>query len=98
MLKKEVVVDNKVFDQETSAFVDSVSNREGKWPVMELEVCGTIFQVGVIRRENTLILNWWGWTPVENIYWSRWVFLRLGWNPVRKVSCFSFEPEDLCAS
>ena len=79
MKRKQVVVANQVFDLGLQSFEESVANRDGKWPMLELEVCGTVFQVGVSRLDKAVMLNWWGITNIRNIIWTRFVFLMPRW-------------------
>jgi hypothetical protein len=86
--RRQVVVARQVFDLGLKEFQESVTN--GEWPTMELEVAGTVFQVGLVRPGNVLTLNWWAATNIRNIMWTRFLFLKLGWPPVKKVQCFTF--------
>jgi hypothetical protein len=93
MKRKEVVVGNQVFDLGLKGLEESVANRDGKLPMLELEVGEQIFQIGYIVEEKAVTLNWWGITNFPNIVWTRFVFLRLKWPFVRKLECFTYAVE-----
>jgi hypothetical protein len=93
MRRKEVVVGNKVFDLGIQGMVETVANRDGKLPTLELEVGTTIFQVGYIENEKAVCLNWWGETSARNINWTRFVFLRLRRPFVKTVTAFTYAIE-----
>ena len=95
MKRKEVVVGNQVFDLGMKELEESVANKNGQWPTMELEVGDRVFQVGVLREEKTIVFNWWGMTEIINVVWTRFVFLRLGWPLFRKVECFTYAAEGI---
>jgi len=96
MRVKEVVVGNKVFNLGLKEFEESVANGKGEWPTMELEVCGDmVFQVGLVRQQRMVLLNWWGATDIRNVVWTRFVFLRLGWPFVRRLECFTYATEGI---
>lgn len=90
MRVKEVVVGNQCFSLGLKELEESVANRDGKLPTLELEVGDTIFQCGLVSEENAFLLNWWGLTNIPNIVWTRFVFLRLGWPLFKKVECFTY--------
>jgi hypothetical protein len=71
-----------------------VANRDGKLPILELEVGGTVFQVGQIFKEKAVALNWWGLTNIPNIVWTRFMFLGLRWPPIQKIECFTYTKEE----
>jgi len=93
MRVKEVVVGNQVFNLGMKELEESVANKNGQWPTMELEVGDTIFQCGLVSGEKAIVFNWWGVTEVMNVVWTRFVFLRLGWPLFRKVECFTYASE-----
>ena len=94
MKRKQVVVGNQVFDLGLDDFEESVAS--GKWPTLELEVCGTVFQVGMSRPDKAVVLNWWGITNIRNIIWTRFLFLMPRWPLFKKVECFTYASEDVC--
>jgi hypothetical protein len=93
MKRREVVVDNQVFDLGLKEIEEAVANKTGRLPTMELEVCSTVFQVGYAAEEKAVALNWWGLTNIRNIVWTRFVFLRLRWPFIKKVECFTYAME-----
>ncbi len=93
MMRKEVVVGSQTFDLGLKDIETIVANRSGRLPMMELEVGDTVFQVGYVKEERAFALNWWGDTHTRNIVWTRFVFLRLAWPPVKKVSAFTYASE-----
>lgn len=93
MIRKEVVVGNQVFDLGLKEIEETVANRSGKLPTMELEVDGTIFQWGFVSNEQSFMLNWWGLTNYRNIVWTRFVFLRFAWPPIKALTLFTYAIE-----
>lgn len=90
MIRKEVVVGRQVFDLGIDDFGESVANKNGQWPTLELEVGPKVFSVGYLVEEKAVFLTWWGMTNFGNIQWTRFVFLRLAWPPMRRVSAFTY--------
>jgi hypothetical protein len=90
MIRKEVVVGNKVFDLGIEEFEESVANKKGQWPTLELEVGPMVFSVGYLQQEKAVFLTWWGMTSVVNIVWTRFVFLRLAWPFWKRISAFTY--------
>ncbi len=95
MRRTEVVIDNQVFDLGLKRLAERVSNRDGKLPTLELEVCGTIFQVGYVTEDKAIALNWWGFTTMRNIVWTRFVFLRLRWPFIKNISAFTYATKEI---
>lgn len=93
MKRKEVVVGNQVFDLGLKGLEESVANRDGSLPMLELEVGDTVFQVGYSVEEKAVALNWWGLTNIRNIVWTRFVFLMLRRPFIKKVECFTYASE-----
>ncbi len=93
MKRKEVVVGNQVFDLGIKGLEESVGNKNGRLPTIQLEVGVTIFRVGWVVKEKALTLNWWGLTSVQNIVWTRFIFLRLSRPLVKSISAFTYAPE-----
>jgi hypothetical protein len=95
MHKREVVVGSKVFNLGLKEFEESVANKKHEWPTIELDVDHMVFQVEYIAEEKAVTLNWWGLTRFKNIVWTRFVFLRLGWPPVKRISAFTYATEEV---
>jgi hypothetical protein len=93
MIKREVVVGSQVFDLGLPKFVEAVTDKNHRWPTIELEVGPKIFQVGLLVEGTAVMLNWWGQTSMKNIVWTRFVFLRFTWPFVKKVSAFTYASE-----
>ena len=93
MQRKEVVVGNQVFDLGIKGLEDSVANKDGRLPTMELEVGETIFSAGYVADEKAFTLTWWGSTNSRNIVWARFVFLIPRWPFVKRVSAFTYAIE-----
>jgi hypothetical protein len=93
MKRQEVVIGNQVFNLGIKEIEESVANKKGKLPTMELEVGDMIFTVGYLGEEKAVALNWWGLTNMRNIVWTRFVFLRFAWPPIKKISAFTYAVE-----
>lgn len=96
MKRKEVVVGNQVFDLGLKGLEDAVANKNGELRTMELEVGPTVFQIGYVAEEKAVALTWWGLTEIVNIFWTRWIFLRLKRPFFKKIDCFTYAREELC--
>jgi len=90
MKRKEVIVGHQVFDLGIKELEEGVANRDGRCRTMELEVGPTVFQVGILRQEQAIVLNWWGLTDIMNVVWTRWLILRLKRPFLKKVECFTY--------
>ena len=90
MRRKEVIVADKVFNlglkglEEVTEFCRRVGQE------MEIDVAGTVFNVGYSSQDRAVILHWTGETCLRNIVWMRFVALRFRWPPVKVLSCFTY--------
>jgi len=90
MMRKEIIVADKVFDLGLDGLEKATKSCRRVGREMEIEVAGTVFQVGVSRQERAVILHWTGETILRNIVWMRFVALRPKWPPVKVLSCFTY--------
>ncbi|KKL84570.1 hypothetical protein LCGC14_1963400 [marine sediment metagenome] len=90
MMRKEVIVADKVFDLGLKGLEEATESCQRVHQEYELEVEGTVFQVGVSRQERAIILHWTGLTVLSNIVWMRFVVLRPRRPFVKTLSCFTY--------
>ena len=90
MLRKEIVVADKVFNLGLKGLEKATESCHVVGQEMELEVAGMVFNVGVSLQEKAVILHWTGETDLRNIVWMRFVALRPWWPPVKVLSCFTY--------
>lgn len=90
MKRKEIVITSEVFARGLKALEEETVNYRRMGYEMELEVAGTVFQVGVNRQEKAVILHWTGQTLLSNIIWMRFVALRLKRPFIKDLSCFTY--------
>ena len=90
MRRKEAIVSDKAFDQGLEGLEKATKSCRVVGQEMEIEVAGTVFQVGVNRQERAIILHWTGETVLSNIIWMRFVALRFRWPPVKVLNCFTY--------
>ncbi len=90
MMRKEIIVADKVFDLGLDGLEKAVESCRRVGQEFEIEVEGTVFQVGVVRQERAIVLHWTGETILRNIIWMRFVALRPKWPPVKVLSCFTY--------
>ena len=90
MRRKEIIVADKVFNLGLKGLEEATESCRRVGQEMEIEVAGTVFQVGVSQQEKAVILHWTGETILANIVWMRFVALRLRWPPVKVLSCFTY--------
>jgi hypothetical protein len=92
MRRREVVVGDTAFDLGVEGLEKEVAELATRGSTLELEVGPTVFNVGYLREEKAIAFNWWAETDVQNIRWTRFVFLRWRWPPMKKVCAFAFSP------
>lgn len=90
MRRKEIIVADKVFNLGLKGLEEAIESCHVIGQETELEVAGTVFQVGVSLRERAVILHWSGQTILHNIVWMRFLALRAKWPPVKVLSCFTY--------
>jgi len=90
MRRKEVIVADKVFNLGLKGLEEVTEPCRRVGQEMEIDVAGTVFNVGFSSEEKALILHWTGETVLSNIVWMRFVALRLRWPPVKVLSCFTY--------
>ena len=90
MKRKEIIVDGKVFDLGLKGLEEAQNSCRVVGQEMELEVEGTVFQVGVSRQERAVILHWTGQTILRNIVWMRFLAIGPWWPPVKNLTCFTY--------
>ncbi len=93
MERKEVIVAGETFNLGLKGLEEAVARESNGNRVFQLEVDTTIFQVGVSRLDKAFVLHWVGRTNLGNVVWMRFVYFRLGWPPVKSVSCFKESQE-----
>ena len=90
MRRKEVIVADKVFNLGIKGLEEVTESCRRVGQEMEIDVAGTVFNVGYVSEEKAVILHWTGETVLSNIVWMRFVALRLRWPPVKVLSCFTY--------
>ena len=90
MMRKEIIVADKVFNLGLKGLEEATESCRRVGQEYEIEVEGTVFQVGVSRQERAVILHWTGETCLRNIVWMRFVALRFRWPPVKVLNCFTY--------
>ena len=90
MRRKEVIVADKVFNLGLKGLEEVTESCRRVGQEMEIDVAGTVFNVGYSSQERAVILHWTGETCLSNIVWMRFVALRLRWPPVKVLSCFTY--------
>ena len=90
MRRKEIIVADKVFDLGLKGLEEATESCRRVGQEMEIDVAGTVFNVGYSKQEKAVILHWTGETCLRNIVWMRFVALRLRWPPVKVLSCFTY--------
>jgi len=90
MRRKEIVVADKVFNLGLKGLEEVTESGRRVGQEMEIDVAGTVFNVGYSSQEKAVILHWTGETVLSNIVWMRFVALRLRWPPVKVLSCFTY--------
>jgi len=90
MMRKEVIVADKVFNLGLKGLEEATESCQRVHQEYELEVEGTVFQFGVSRKERAIILHWTGLTVLSNIIWMRFVVLRPRRPFVKTLSCFTY--------
>jgi len=90
MRRKEIIVADKVFDLGLKGLEEATKSCRRVGQEMEIDVAGTVFNVGYSKQEKAVILHWTGETCLRNIVWMRFVALRLRWPPVKVLSCFTY--------
>ena len=89
-MRKEIIVADKVFDLGIKGLEEATESCNRVGQQMEIEVAGTVFQVGVSRQERAVILQWTGQTALRNIVWMRFLALRAKWPPIKNLTCFTY--------
>ena len=90
MIRKEIIVSDKVFDLGLKGLEKATESCRIAGQEMEFEVEGTVFQVGVSRQERAVILHWTGQTILRNIVWMRFLAIGPWWPPVKNLTCFTY--------
>jgi len=90
MMRKEIIVADKVFDLGLKGLEEATESCQRVGQEFEIEVEGTVFQVGVSRQERAVILHWTGQTALHNIVWMRFLALRAKWPPIKNLTCFTY--------
>ena len=90
MIRKEIVVAGKAFDLGLKGLEEAIESCRRVGRDVEIEVDGTVFQVGVSRQERAIILHLTGQTTLRNIVWMRFVVLRLRRPLVKTLTCFTY--------
>ena len=90
MRRKEVIVADKVFNLGLKGLEEVTESCRRVGQEMEIDVAGTVFNVGYSSQDRAVILHWTGETCLRNIVWMRFVALRLRWPPVKVLSCFTY--------
>jgi len=90
MMRKEIIVANKVFDLGLKGLEEATESCRRAGQEMEIDVAGTVFNVGYASEEKAVILHWTGETALSNIVWMRFVALRLRRPFVKTLSCFTY--------
>ena len=90
MMRKEIIVADKVFNLGLKGLEEATESCRRVHQEFEIEVEGTVFQVGVSRQERAVILQWTGQTILRNIIWMRFLALRAKWPPVKNLTCFTY--------
>jgi len=90
MRRKEAIVSDKAFDQGLEGLEKATESCRVVGQEMEIEVAGTVFQVGVNRQERAIILHWTGQTILRNIIWMRFLALRLRRPFIKNLTCFTY--------
>jgi len=88
MIRKEIVVAGKVFDLGIKGLEEATESCRRVGQEYEIEVEGTVFQVGVDRQERAVILHWTGLTVLANIIWMRFLVLMPRRPFVKNLTCF----------
>ncbi len=91
MKRKGIVVSEEVFDLKLDDIRATIANKDGKLPVMELEVGATVFLMGLAGAHKGFALNWWAGTNIMNVVWTRFVLLEPTWPPVKSLDFFVVE-------
>ena len=90
MRRKEVIVADKVFNLGLKGLEEVTESCRRVGQEMEIDVAGTVFNVGYSSQDRAVILHWTGETCLRNIVWMRFVALRLRWPPVKVLNCFTY--------
>ena len=90
MRRKEVIVADKVFNLGLKGLEEVTESCRRVGQEMEIDVAGTVFNVGYSSQDRAVILHWTGETCLRNIVWMRFVALRFRWPPVKVLSCFTY--------
>lgn len=90
MKRKEIIVSSEVFDKGLDALEKAQESCRRVGYEMELEVAGTIFQVGYVHKEKAIILHRCGLTIFRNITWMQFIALRARRPFVKVLSCFTY--------
>jgi len=90
MMRKEIIVEDKVFDLGLKGLEEATESCRRVGQQMELDVAGRIFQVGVSFQDKALVFHEVGETILRNIVWMRFVAVGLWWPPVKVLSCFTY--------
>ena len=90
MMRKEIIVADKVFNLGLKGLEKATESCRRVHQEYEIEVEGTVFQVGVSRQERAVILHWTGQTALSNIIWMRFLALRAKWPPIKNLTCFTY--------
>lgn len=90
MMRKDIIVADKVFDLGLDGLEEATKSCRVVGQEYEIEVEGTVFQVGVSRQERAVVLHWTGQTILRNIVWMRFLALRAKWPPIKNLTCFTY--------
>ena len=90
MRRKEVIVADKVFNLGLKGLEEVTESCRRVGQEMEIDVAGTVFNVGYSSQDRAVILHWTGETCLRNIVWMRFVALRFRWPPVKVLNCFTY--------
>jgi len=90
MIRKEIIVADKVFDLGVKGLEKATESCRVVGQEMEIDVAGTVFNVGYSKQEKAVILHWTGGTCLRNIIWMRFVAVGPWWPPVKVLSCFTY--------
>jgi hypothetical protein len=54
-----------------------------------LEIGSPVFDLFVSKIDRAIIASWKAQTEVNNVLWMRLIVIRLGWPPIRCITCFT---------
>ena len=90
MMRKEIIIEGKVFDLGLKGLEEATKSCRLVHQEFEIEVEGTVFQMGFVRDERAIILHWTGQTILRNIIWMRFLALRLRRPFIKNLTCFTY--------